>query len=537
MMKKGIRLLALALVLSMICATAAQAAYATLRYGSQGTAVLKLQQALVKLGYTGGGTDGKFGRGTENAVRSFQKKHGLTADGLAGDRTQTLIYQLAAGNTATPKPGSTDKSKVFNGDYATISYAMTGNRVKVLQQALIDLGYLADKADGKFGGGTMNAVKAFQKANGLTADGKAGSKTLQKIESRLAKKYASAATPTPKPTATPKPQPTAQPTGYTIPKVSLRSGASGEDVKNVQRRLKELGWYTGSIDGKYGSGTIAAVKSFQQAAGLTADGVAGTGTYKKLFASNAPAKGGKATATPKPTTAPSNYTTLKKNNEGAAVERLQARLALLGYVTGTMSIYDNATVAAVRDFQTANGLKADGIAGEQTQQLLFSDQAKAGKYGKSSKGAMTGPSKSSVKLIHWADDAKGKLASHATLLIYDPVTGLGWNLRILSKGRHCDVEPVTAQDTSIQFRAFGNREDWGPKIVYVKLTDGRWTMAVLSNVAHGTNSIKDNNFNGQNCLHLLRDMSEAAANDPVWGVKCQEALRAGWKKLTGQDVK
>ena len=56
------------------------AASTTLRLGSRGTAVLQLQQALNALGYDTNGADGKFGKGTERAVKAYQQANGLTAD-------------------------------------------------------------------------------------------------------------------------------------------------------------------------------------------------------------------------------------------------------------------------------------------------------------------------------------------------------------------------------------------------------------------------------------------------------------------------
>ncbi len=62
----------------------------------------------------------------------------------------------------------------------------------------------------------------------------------------------------------------------------LRQGASGGEVKELQRRLKEWGYYNGAVDGIYGKGTVEAVKAFQKKNGLKADGVAGIETYKAL---------------------------------------------------------------------------------------------------------------------------------------------------------------------------------------------------------------------------------------------------------------
>ena len=62
----------------------------------------------------------------------------------------------------------------------------------------------------------------------------------------------------------------------------LKQGSNGGEVKELQRRLKEWGYYSGSVDGIYGKGTAEAVKKFQQKNGLTADGIAGIDTYRAL---------------------------------------------------------------------------------------------------------------------------------------------------------------------------------------------------------------------------------------------------------------
>ncbi len=62
----------------------------------------------------------------------------------------------------------------------------------------------------------------------------------------------------------------------------LRQGSKGGEVKEVQRRLKQWGYYNGAIDGIYGAKTVEAVKKFQRKNGLTADGIAGRATYVAL---------------------------------------------------------------------------------------------------------------------------------------------------------------------------------------------------------------------------------------------------------------
>jgi hypothetical protein len=69
-----------------------------------------------------------------------------------------------------------------------------------------------------------------------------------------------------------------------VPTAGLKPGAKGAAVKQLQRALKRAGYSPGTIDGSYGPSTESAVKQFQQAHGLVADGIAGTKTLAALRA-------------------------------------------------------------------------------------------------------------------------------------------------------------------------------------------------------------------------------------------------------------
>ncbi|MBQ7305066.1 MAG: peptidoglycan-binding protein [Clostridia bacterium] len=374
-----------AVMLVSFCASAFAASYKTLRYRDQGDDVLRMQKALVSLGYATGGTDGKFGPTTEKAVRQFQKDNGLTVDGAAGSATLTLLYDRAEGSTSGSTGGSSGSSgssgstsNYFGGNYNTLKYGSRGDRVKLLQKALNQLGYSAGSADGKFGSGTQRAVVAFQRANGLTADGLAGTKTLKKIEALLSGGTSSGGSTTTKPDSGSSNTGSSN-NGYTVPSRTLRRGYQGDDVKSVQSRLKELGYYTGSIDGQYGSGSMAAVKAFQSKHGLTADGLAGKATYAILFSDSAK-KANESSTTTKPSTPNNSYEiptrTLRRNDTGDDVANLQKRLKELGYYTSLVDgSYGKGTVAAVTAFQQQHGLAADGVAGSRTYAILFSSKA------------------------------------------------------------------------------------------------------------------------------------------------------------------
>lgn len=70
--------------------------YTTLRKGASGPSVKRMQEALIELGYLSGEADGDFGRNTQSAVVQFQAVNGLSADGIAGSQTLTLLYSGSA---------------------------------------------------------------------------------------------------------------------------------------------------------------------------------------------------------------------------------------------------------------------------------------------------------------------------------------------------------------------------------------------------------------------------------------------------------
>jgi Putative peptidoglycan-binding domain-containing protein len=77
--------------------------------------------------------------------------------------------------------------------------------------------------------------------------------------------------------------------GAVTPEPALRNGSQGEKVRQLQERLQELGYYTGTVDGQFGPGTREAVTAFQRMNGLEADGLAGEATQSLLYSDRAKA--------------------------------------------------------------------------------------------------------------------------------------------------------------------------------------------------------------------------------------------------------
>ena len=263
----------------------------TIRQGTTGAAVSRLQERLTQLGYYNATVDGVCKLDDVAAIKTFQRYNGLTVDGVAGYDTQVKLYSTTAVTYSGDIAGGTVDT------FTTLRKGMTGDLVKQLQDRLIALGYLpAGSADGNYVTRTAEAVYAYQKANGLERDSVAGNKTLNRL-------YGSAAaTATPAPTATP----SASAAGAQISTSrTLRRGDVNNSVKAMQERLIQLGYLSGKADGNFGSQTYAALQAFQRANALSADGIAGKLTLAALNSSNArPTGAASVTPPPAPTMVP-----------------------------------------------------------------------------------------------------------------------------------------------------------------------------------------------------------------------------------------
>lgn len=377
MKKLLLRMLALSLAAMMLLASVGLAE--TIRLRDKGENVLALQTGLRKLGYYTGALDGNFGSGTLKAVKAFQSAERLKVDGLAGTATQARLTALTGvtfedgadeEDTPTTPDLPNDSGTLFAGDYRTMQYGTSGARVRVMQRALLALGFNV-KVDGDYGSVTHAAVKAFQKVVGLTVDGKAGKKTLQKLEGYFDDEGNCITGPiagnTP---ALPEVDPEA-PT-YGMPERTLRLGAVGLDVMYVMQRLYDLKYYNKIVDEKFGSGMLNAVKAFQKKNGLAVDGVIGPATLKKLFSADAlDADALSPAPAPEPLKLP-----LKKGDKGDEVKDVQQQLKDLGYDVGKVDgIFGKDTQAAVKLFQARNALTVDGKVGQRTLARLFSPDA------------------------------------------------------------------------------------------------------------------------------------------------------------------
>lgn len=292
-----------------------------LRQGSRGASVSRLQQNLRQLGYFYGPVSGYFGLDTQQAVIRFQQASGLRGDGVVGSRTKQAIEAILI-----------SRGEGENDEYPVLSENSSGPAVTRLQQLLQQAGYFNINPTGRFGSITRNALIAFQRNVGLPANGVANRQTWDAL-------LRTSQEPNP-------------------PGVSL----STEQIRELQQRLRDLGYFNTNPTGNVGPVTIDALRRFQQDYRLYADGIADSQileavrrAWEDRYANqNQPNK---------------NY--ISVGDRGDNVRALQERLAQLGYFNGYPDGYfSEYTRSSVIAFQQYYRLNPTGVVDSQTWQVL-----------------------------------------------------------------------------------------------------------------------------------------------------------------------
>lgn len=438
------------LLLALLMMSATSCAWAQVyKRGDRGTEVETIQNALTKLKFYYADVTGHYGEKTETAVRKFQRKQGLTQDGIVGEETMRALC-AAAGIDAPEEGGTGGAAGGSTGQTAATAALPAGtllksgsrsDAVRKLQQDLTALGVYSGTVTGHFGGVTENAVKKFQRNNGLHADGIAGAKTLAKIAAAL-------------------------------------------------------------------SGTL-------------------TDTTTTILPSTAGGGGIQAAVVP----ALNTEKTLQTGTRSDEVRKLQSLLASLGYFGGSQTGYfGEQTRRAVLAYQKAKGLGADGIAGKRTLSALNADAQKSAASTSTGVVEKTELARMAASVIHdsffnWRRNYDN--GEYCT--VYDFATGYSWTLRIMTKDKHMDAEPATARDTEIMTKAFGGKQDWTRKPVWVTFADGKTYMAATASAPHMTGKVKDNNFDGHLCVHFPIPMKTAEGIGPN-ATAFQKVIEQGWEQ-------
>jgi peptidoglycan hydrolase-like protein with peptidoglycan-binding domain len=299
----------------------------TLSEGMTGSDVLQVQQKLRELGYYQGALNGEYNNSLSYAVRLFQMDWNkyypnlaaLAVDGKVGPSTRAALFG------SNSEPAVTAPANTF-----TLEKGMKGEEVLTAQKRLAQLGYYLGELNGEYNDSVVYAVKLMQQKNEITVDGKIGYNTRMLL-------YSSSVLPADYP-------------DYNIATLSI--GATGEAVKELQRQLRNTYYYSGTIDGVFGTAVQNAVKAFQASTGLSVDGKVGPRTFDALYNRTAGIFNGDI---------PSRE--LSKGSRGWDVKILQDKLINLNYKFNNWyeeGYFDDSTVAVVKQFQQKNGLKVTG---------------------------------------------------------------------------------------------------------------------------------------------------------------------------------
>ncbi len=532
--KRWISALAAA-VMVCVCVTASAQSY---RLGDEADEIATIQTALKQLKLYSAGITGHYGEKTETAVKKFQKKYALEDNGVVDEATRAALYEAAGityiAGSSSSSGASSSNSSVSSSGGTTLRYDMRSDAVLKLQQDLSKLGYYSGTISGHFGSKTEAAVMSFQKANGLSADGIAGSKTLAKIATALGNSSSSSSSNSSSSNSS---------SSSAASSSLLKQGTKSEAVRTLQQNLKTLGYYTGSVTGNFGPLTKEAVYSFQKANGLSADGVAGE---KTLAAISSKLKGGSSSGSSNNSSSSSSSgsnssssstssllntsITLQQGTKNDEVLKLQNMLTSLGFYTGNKTgNFGEKTADAVIAYQKSKGLTADGIAGKKTLAAINADYSGSSVIGNNN-GNANAPTPSMANNVIYENfyNWRRNYANGEYCTVYDFSTGYSWKLRIMTKDAHMDAEPATAEDTAIMLKAFGNKTTWNPKPVWVTFSDGKTYIGSTHDVPHSPQHLTSNNFAGHLCVHFPIPMSKAESIGS-YAVSHQEAINEGWE--------
>ena len=283
-----------------------------------------------------------------------------------GDDSNPIPIDAEDGDDSNPVPVDMmeeeeldEQEEVLQG--RVLQYGDKGDDVLALQTRLKDLKYYTGNLSGRYREGTRKAVETFQEDFDLEVTGVADPRTLSIL--------------------------------FSLTHRPLRYGSSGEDVKQLQKQLTELGYYKGKISGNYLQSTQKAVEDLQKKNDLEATGVADAELQDMLLERRILAKSEKPEDTKTPAPNLSNYLVddndngvavaeepvvfekkLKSGSSGKLVKTMQERLTELGYYEGPISgNFQKYTTRAVKLIQTQNGIESTGVVDEETWDIIFND--------------------------------------------------------------------------------------------------------------------------------------------------------------------
>ena len=221
---------------------------------------------------------------------------------------------------------------------------------------------------------------------------------------------------------------------------------------------------------------------------------------------------------------------MRIGDENSDVKKLQQALRILGYYNGKMDgIYGDGTAKAVKAYQKAEGLEADGYAGERTVKSIFGSCNSFSLTTQAKPGSKQAQKSYRTECPDWfKDNMTHVIPKNARITIKDVKTGKTFEAVRWSGSNHLDAEPRTKKDTAILKEIYGGSWSWRRRPILV-LYNGHVYAASMNGMPHGTTTISSNNFDGHFCIHFQNSKThESRRVDEDHQNAVKQAEKASW---------
>lgn len=207
------------------------------------------------------------------------------------------------------------------------------------------------------------------------------------------------------------------------------------------------------------------------------------------------------------------YTELKSGDTGDAVKALQNQLINTGYLAAGKAdgIYGSLTIAAVKAFQSANGLSATGVATAATQAALYNTST-------ASSGSTTS--------LDWFSVGYALINKYPNIQVYDINAGITWSAKYINGANHADVIPASKADAT-KLTAYSITGSYVRRPVIVTINGSKYAGSMYA-IGHGTTNYC-NYFSGVMCIHFTGSKTHGSAQvDSDHQAAINSALTSGY---------
>lgn len=283
---------------------------------------------------------------------------------------------------------------------------------------------------------------------------------------------------------------------------TLKFGSKGAEVTKLQTQLKQMGYYSYSVTGYYGSITKAAVKKFQAEKGISTTGTVGPQTTKALSAAG--------------TSSVSSRSNKDSAAEKEALKKTQGILQKMGLYKGKIDgLFGKMTSAAVKEFQKKYGMELTGTLDNETEAKILNHYASTAASSRGGSAASAGQvsrieavnaekqevqmmeadlkanetpdtanpeAERKIEVLDWWTGANAVFARGSTARVIDVRTGESFYIERTYGGNHADCETLTKEDTKIMKEIWGGF-NWSRRPVIVEI-NGRLLAASMAGMPH-----------------------------------------------------